>query len=113
MRESEVMLRFKDPKPGELVTVPKGESFEISLPENPGTGFRWKITSTGAPFCTMTGEEFRPAARVGGEGIHSWRFQTEEAGQSEIGMDLLRSWTEPLAPARSLTLQVVVTRQSS
>jgi hypothetical protein len=40
----------------------------------------------------MTGEDFRPSTGVGGQGIHCWRFRTIQAGESEIGMVLKRSW---------------------
>src|ERR1035437_5042234 len=84
------MLQFTASKTGESAELPKGESFEISLPENPATGFRWKITATGEPVSTMTGEDFLPSTGVGGQGIHCWRFRTIQAGESEIGM-VLRS----------------------
>jgi inhibitor of cysteine peptidase len=102
------MLQFTASKTGESAELPKGESFEISLPENPATGFRWKITATGEPVSTMTGEDFRPSTGVGGQGIHCWRFRTIQAGESEIGMVLKRSWGAPAEPAQSFTLRVVV-----
>ena len=103
------MLQFTASKTGELAKLPKGESFEISLPEKPATGFRWKITATGKPVSTMTEEDFHPSAGVGGQGTHRWRFQTIQAGESEIRMVLQRSWEPPAEPAQSFTLRVVVT----
>lgn len=102
------MLQFAASKTGGSAEVPKGESFEISLPENPATGFRWKITSTGQPVSTMTGEDFHPGTGVGGQGIHRWRFHTTQAGESEIGMVLQRAWETPAEPAQSFTLRVIV-----
>jgi inhibitor of cysteine peptidase len=103
------VLRFTASKSGESAEIPKGESFEISLPENPTTGFRWKITATGEPVSTMIGEDFRPGIAVGGQGIHSWRFRTIQAGESEIAMVLQRSWEAPAKPAKTFALRVVVT----
>jgi inhibitor of cysteine peptidase len=103
------MLEFTASKTGESVKVPKGESFQISLPENPATGFRWKITAAGEPASAMTGDDFHPGAGVGGKGIHCWRFRTIQAGESEIAMVLQRSWEAPAEPAQSFTLRVVVT----
>jgi inhibitor of cysteine peptidase len=103
------MLQFTASKTGESAELPKGESFEISLPENPATGFRWKITATGAPVSTITEDDFRPGTGVGGQGIHRWRFRTVQAGESEIRMVLQRSWEPPAEPAQSFTLRVVVT----
>ena len=102
------MLQFTASKTGESAELPKGESFEISLPENPSTGFRWKITATGEPVSAMTGEDFHPSTGIGGQGIHRWRFRTIQAGESKIGMILQRSWEAHAEPAQSFTLRVVV-----
>jgi inhibitor of cysteine peptidase len=102
------MLRFTVSKSGESAEIQKGESFEISLPENPATGFQWKITVSGEPVCTMTGDDFRPTPGVGGEGMHCWRFRTIQAGEREIVMALQRFWEAPEKAARMFTLRVVV-----
>jgi inhibitor of cysteine peptidase len=103
------MLQFNASKTGESAKLRKGESFEISLPENPATGFRWKITVIGEPVSKMTGDDFRPSIEVGGQGIHCWRFRTRQAGESEIRMVLQRSWEASAQPVQSFTLRVVVT----
>ena len=102
------MLQFTASQTGDSAKLPKGESFEISLPENPATGFRWKITATGEPVSKMTGEDFHPSTGVGGHGIHYWRFRTTQAGESQIEMVLRRSWGAPAEPEQSFTLRVVV-----
>ncbi len=102
------MLQFTASKTGEPAKLQQGESFEISLPENPATGFRWKITAAGAPVSRMTGEDFSPGTAVGGQGIHRWRFRTIQAGEGEIEMVLQRSWEPPAEPAQSFILRVVV-----
>src|ERR1700674_2854721 len=103
------MLEFTASKTGESAEVPKGKSFQISLPETPATRFRWKITATGEPVSTMTGEDFHPGTGAGGQGIHCWRFRTIQTGEAAIGMVLQRSWEAPAEPAQSFTLRVVVT----
>jgi inhibitor of cysteine peptidase len=102
------MHHFTASETGRSASLRKGESFEISLPENPSTGFRWKITETGEPVSTMTGNDFHPSTGVGGEGVHRWRFRTVRVGESEIRMVLQRSWELSAEPARSFTLRVVV-----
>jgi inhibitor of cysteine peptidase len=102
------MLRFTASQTGRSVNLRKGESFEISLPENPTTGFRWKITAAGEPASAMTDEDFHPDARVGGSGIHAWRFRAVQQGESEIRMVLQRSWETPAEPAQAFTLRVIV-----
>ena len=65
------MVQLTVSKTGETVDVSKGETFEISLPESPATGFRWKITANGEPVSRMTVEEFRP-----GQGWEAREFDT-------------------------------------
>jgi inhibitor of cysteine peptidase len=103
------MLQFAASKTGTSAEIPKGESFEISLPENPTTGFTWKITANGEPVSKMMGDDFHLGAGVGGPGVHIWRFRTIDTGESEIKMMLQRSWGPPAEPEQSFTLRVVVT----
>jgi predicted secreted protein len=102
------MVQLTVSKTGERVDVSKGESFEISLPESPATGFRWKITANGEPVSRMTFEEFRPGTAVGGQGIHSWQFRAMRAGETHINMVLQRSWEASNEPAQTFNLRVVV-----
>jgi predicted secreted protein len=102
------MVQLTVSKTGERVDVSKGESFEISLPESPATGFRWKITANGEPVSRMTAEEFRPGTGVGGQGIHTWQFRAMRAGETHINMVLQRSWEAPTESAQTFTLGVVV-----
>jgi predicted secreted protein len=103
------MIQFTASKTGELVEIPKGESFEIALPESPATGFRWKITAAAESVSMMIGDNFEPSTGIGGQGIHRWRFKATHTGRSEIRMTLQRSWAPPAEPAQSFTLRVVVT----
>jgi inhibitor of cysteine peptidase len=102
------MQHFTASNSGESVELPNNEAFEISLPENPTTGFRWKIAANGEPVSKVTDDDFHPAAGVGGEGVRRWRFRTIKAGNAEIGMVLERSWGAPAEPPRTFTLRVVV-----
>jgi inhibitor of cysteine peptidase len=102
------MRRFTASEKGKSAKLPKGESFEISLPENPTTGFRWKITAAGEPASKMIDEDFHPGAPVGGQGVHTWRFRAVQQGESEIRMVLQRSWETPAEPAQAFTLRVIV-----
>ena len=102
------MHRFTASNTGKSAKLPIGESFEVSLPENPTTGFRWKITAGGEPASTMTDEDFHPGTRVGSPGVHNWRFKAIQDGESEIRMVLQRSWESPAEPAQTFTLRVIV-----
>ena len=87
-----------------------GESFEISLAENPTTGFRWQVLAEGEPVCQMVADDFRGGSAPGEPGIHRWQFQTVQAGAAEIRMDLQRPWARAKKPVKSFSLHVQVQR---
>ena len=58
-----------------------GEAFELRLPENPTTGFRWELVSNGGPACLLQGDHFEPGDRTPGRGgMHVWQFRVAQAG---------------------------------
>jgi predicted secreted protein len=103
------MIHFTASEANVPAAIPRGEAFEISLPENQSTGFRWKVTAAGEPVARITDDTFQPARAVGGAGTHHWRFQTTRTGEAEIRMILQRSWEASGHAAQSFTLPITVT----
>lgn len=87
------------------VEVAAGTVFEIALPEQAGTGFKWKIVSGQAPVT-----DFRdPAAgNRGGEKIRHFQFRAEDRGEMTISLQLGRSWERDKPPAKTFTIYVEV-----
>jgi inhibitor of cysteine peptidase len=106
------MLEFHESSQGprtELAAVVAlGEPFEISLPENPTTGFRWQMAAAGEPACILVEDHFTPGRAPGGQGIHCWRFQAAQTGEANIRMLLQRQWVPTAEAARSFALRVRV-----
>jgi len=86
------------------VEIATGRYFEVALPEQTGTGFKWKIVSGQIPV-----KDFRDPAGPsrGATTSRHFRFQAEWRGESVISLRLCRSW-EPQAPARQFTITVSV-----
>ena len=84
-----------------------GEGFEICLPENPTTGFRWRLVSNGEPVCILQNDFFEPSDRTPGRGgRHYWRFQAAQVGVVNIDLVYQRSFEQEETPARKFTLRV-------
>jgi inhibitor of cysteine peptidase len=85
-----------------------GEVFEIALPENPTTGFRWSFEVSGEPFCSLLDDYFEPASQnlLGQGGYHYWHFKAVQAGLGNIALTYRRSWERTGTPARRFTLHV-------
>jgi inhibitor of cysteine peptidase len=86
-----------------------GQTLEISLAENPTTGFRWELKATGEPACAPRGDTFdAPAAGVGKSGTHRWRFEAVGKGTGTIELAYRRSWEQDKPPAETFRLTVRV-----
>ena len=94
---------------GQTISLSVGEHFALSLPENPTTGFRWKLTGDGTPVCKLTGDDFeRASGAVGAGGTRRWTFVAERAGDADIALAHQRAWGGA-APSRAFALAVRAT----
>ena len=101
------MLQFDENYNERDIELPVGEIFNISLPENPTTGFQWSLVSHGEPACILLDNSFETAADPPGRGgSHSWRFQVAQVGHGSIELIYRRSWELEKAPARSFVLHI-------
>jgi predicted secreted protein len=92
---------------GREIELAAGDEFELTLGENPTTGFRWRVAADGSPACALVADEFRAPgeARPGQGGSHAWRFRAERAGESRIELSYARAAGDA---ARTFTLRVRV-----
>lgn len=105
-RESENMkaekgqkiITHKDNGRGFKITV--GEKFQVSLAENPTTGYQWKVYKSGAPFVELEKEEYvepeedSAKPRVGRGGTKILTFKAANMGKTELILRLRRSWED-------------------
>jgi inhibitor of cysteine peptidase len=102
------MLEINKNQSGGEVEVALGETFQVRLPENPTTGYRWAISSSSGPSIEMQEDTFEPP---GGEGLgaggsHRWRFLTIQEGTVELVMEYRRSWEKRSAETFTVTIRV-------
>jgi inhibitor of cysteine peptidase len=84
-----------------------GQTLEISLPENPTTGFRWELKAAGEPVCAARGDTFdAPAAGIGKSGTRRWRFEAVGKGTGNIELIYRRAWEQDKPPAETFRLTV-------
>jgi inhibitor of cysteine peptidase len=82
---------------------------ELSLAENPTTGFRWQMQLDGSPACTLRSDTNAAPAEggVGKGGTHRFLFEAVRSGTCQIRLVYSRSW-EAKAPDRTLEFRVRV-----
>lgn len=96
------------------VTLAIGEVVEISLAENPTTGFRWGLRVGPEPTCSLVKSWFEPAVGAPGKGgTRRWQFQAERSGTGEIKLEYRRPWELETPPGQMFKLSVHVRRQSA
>ena len=73
--------------PTQLITVQAGKTFDIVLPSNPSTGYRWKLVEDlDASLIALVGQDYLAQQPVlaGSGGMDVWTFRTINTGETEI-----------------------------
>jgi inhibitor of cysteine peptidase len=83
---------------GETIALRKGQEVVLSLPENPGSGFRWRIVADGAQ---VVDDQYAGGGNgaVGGRGTRTVRLVAERVGDEAVTATLQRSWEDPAKAA--------------
>jgi inhibitor of cysteine peptidase len=75
------------------------DTIEVSLHENPSTGYRWEVAALDANLASAGESRFSPTAGgIGAGGTRHMAFRVRDAGVGRIELVLRRSW-EPVGAA--------------
>jgi inhibitor of cysteine peptidase len=103
-------VRLTEGSNGKDVFLKVGQTFSVTLPENPTTGYRWIFVQKGGPTCSLVSDSFEPRTqRLGSPGVHEWHFRVDAPGTATVEMRLAREWDPPNSATRSLLLHLHVT----
>jgi inhibitor of cysteine peptidase len=101
------MLQVTKNQSGGAVEVVLGESFEIQLPENPTTGYRWQLRSSGEPILEVQDDSFQPTTdRPGAGGMRRWRFRAGQEGATNLQIEYRRSWEKAAVETFQISVRV-------
>lgn len=86
---------YNDSNNNSTVTVKGGETFNISLAENPTTGYSWNVSVTSG--LSIVNDTYLPSntSLVGAGGLRVWQLKATGTGDQEFNAIYKRSW-EPL-----------------
>ena len=102
-------MQFDEQRNGDEVDLAAGAEFNVSLAEQPTTGFRWRVVSTGEPACRLSNDSFdADTSRHGAAGARVLSFETIQPGVGVIELAYRRGWETEAAPARQFVLRVRV-----
>jgi inhibitor of cysteine peptidase len=88
-------LHLREADNGTSVRVPLSEEIVLELEENPTTGYRWVIETTGDAVEEIESSYVASSSAIGGGGHRSVRFIATHPGTSEIRAAQRRSWEPP------------------
>lgn len=95
---------------GSTVTARVGDTIEVSLAENPSTGYRWDVTELDDSVVSAGESSFSPAGDgIGAGGSRHMVFRVRHAGITRIELTLRRNW-DPAGAALQhwgVTIEVV------
>jgi inhibitor of cysteine peptidase len=104
----DVALKIGAADNGGVKQVRIGDAFEVTLAENPSTGYQWTLQAPLDPALAVEGNSYVASAPglIGSGGLRSWRFRALKAGVAHLVIDDKRGW-EP-APVESFAITIDV-----
>ena len=82
---------------GQTVTLAVGQGLRLRLAENPTTGYRWSVSSSGD--LVLESDLFAPGgSAIGGGGTREFRWRAGAAGRHPLALVQCRAW-EPIDKA--------------
>lgn len=107
------MLVIDQAQNNRAVKVAPGQSFQVQLPENPTTGFRWRSQSTIPSPLRVVEDVFEPSASgVGAGGARHWTFVADTIATIGLQFELRRGGQQEPAKTFSVTVEVTLGKAS-
>jgi len=98
-------------KPVKVLRIPLGQTFKITLPSNPTTGYSWQLAAApDAAIVTAEGHEYRPETpvRSGSGGHEIWIFKACGKGRTAVALQYVRPWETGQPPADTSRFEIIV-----
>jgi inhibitor of cysteine peptidase len=107
-RGDDIVIQIGSADNGGTKSLRVGELFQVTLPENPTTGYRWELHAPAGPVLEVVDDSFaRPTTGlIGAGGLHSWRFKALREGLAVLTIDNRRSWEPSPIGAFKVTIDV-------
>ena len=90
-KRGKVELTIQDS--GRTLSLPIKQTIQITLSENPTTGYRWQVLESGTPVLRLRNDSFQrgSSSAVGAGGNRIFEFVTDAAGAAALRLGYARS----------------------
>lgn len=85
-----------------MITVRVGEPVTLALPENPATGYRWRLTG---PLEVVSDEYLPSGTTPGAAGERVFVLRVGRAGRHEVLAELARPWEARVKDVRTFVVE--------
>ena len=109
--QSEMIQRpFSEVDANQSIVLNTGKTFEIELPENPTTGYAWKMEVSNASIVKEISHSYtaHKSGRLGAAGEGLWTFRTLSVGSADITASYERPWDDNDEPTKVITFTLQV-----
>ena len=85
-----------------MITARVGGTVNLALPENPTTGYRWRLTG---PLEVVSDEFFPSGTTPGAAGERVFVLRVARAGRHEVLAELARPWEATVTDVRTFVVE--------
>ena len=90
------------------ITVKHGDVFNVTLAENPSTGYAWNVSATSGLTVVDCDVVASQSGLVGSPGVHVWQVTASGAGDQQFSGIYKRPWEPAFGNETTYTLNVKI-----
>jgi predicted secreted protein len=105
---AEAAITLTKAQSGQTIALKVGDIVQIELLTSGGTGYSWMVTTPGAPYLKLVSQATRAVGetRPGSPVMQVWRFQAQQAGETEINLAYYRPWEDVVKAADHFRIKI-------
>jgi inhibitor of cysteine peptidase len=87
-----------------------GTQVRIELPENPTTGYQWKVCDLNGEALALKSDDYVPGhpSAIGGGGIRQFVFEVMSPGETKLCLKNMRAWEGEEAAVKTFAVTILV-----
>lgn len=94
---------------GKTVELRVADKLDVTLTENPSTGFTWEIDTIDQTIIKQSGDsEFTPGTGIGASGKRTFHFEAIATGQSDLKLVYHRPFDTTSPPNSTFEVTIIV-----